>query len=97
MACYEKRRIDNRSKLDPGRKPRAFGDFLLSSSFFRSRELRSLQSQMNRYQATHAAVNLLVNETIEYSKRNPDINPILEAIGVKNKTAPAAAIKPATK
>jgi hypothetical protein len=65
--------------------------------FFRTRELRSLQSQKARYDATHAGLNLLVNETIEYSKRNPDINPLLEAIGAKSKTAPAAAIKPASK
>jgi hypothetical protein len=41
---------------------------------------------------------MLVADTVEYSKRNPAILPILETIGVKQgQAAPAAASKPATK
>jgi uncharacterized membrane protein len=66
--------------------------------FFRTREQRALQRTVVNYQVTHATLNMLVADTVEYSKRNPAILPILETIGVKQgQAAPAAASKPATK
>ena len=62
--------------------------------FFKSRESRSLQGQIVQYQQTRMRVNQLVSESIEYSKRNPAIDPILASVGIK--TASAAG-KSATK
>jgi len=62
--------------------------------FFKSREFRSLQGQIAQYQQTRMRLNQLVAETVEYSKRNPAIDPILSSVGVK--TAPVAG-KPAAK
>jgi hypothetical protein len=43
-------------------------------------------------------INALANDTVEYSKKNPDIDPILESVGLKPaKSAPATTGKPATK
>jgi RecB family endonuclease NucS len=66
--------------------------------FFWTREQRSLRGKVVAYQVTHTTLNLLVNEAMDYSKRNPTILPILETIGVKQaQTAPAGTNKPAGK
>jgi hypothetical protein len=40
----------------------------------------------------------LANDTLEYSKKNPAIDPILESVGLKPaKSNVPAAVKPATK
>jgi len=63
-----------------------------------TRELRSLQAQVTAINNRNGAMSALVNETMEYSKRNPAIDPILEATGFKPpKTPPAATNKPAGK
>jgi hypothetical protein len=50
------------------------------------------------YQNKQAIMNNLIAETMQYSQRNPAIDPILEAIGAKpGKSAPAAATKPVGK
>ncbi|MBP9903661.1 MAG: hypothetical protein V9H26_21535 [Verrucomicrobiota bacterium] len=65
--------------------------------YFKTREARSLQSQMLNYQNKQAFLNNLIADTMQYSKSNPSIDPILEAIGAKpGKNAPAAS-KPAGK
>jgi len=65
--------------------------------FFRTREMRSLQRQVINYQNTRTAVNLLVNDVVAYSKRNPAILPILESVGVKPaQSAPVGTTKPAS-
>jgi hypothetical protein len=63
-----------------------------------TRELRSLQSQANMINNNRTVMTALANDTMEYSKKNPAIDPILESVGLKpsKSTAPAAA-KPATK
>lgn len=67
--------------------------------YFRTKEQRSLslivQQQANQYQQTQQIVNMLMNETYEYSKTHPDVNltRILDSV----KAAPAAAPKPAAK
>ena len=63
-----------------------------------TRELRSLQAQANMINNNRTVINALANDTIEYSKKNPDIDPILESVGLKPaKSAPAATNKTATK
>ena len=61
-------------------------------------QLRSLQGQMNIINNRLNAVSALANEAVEYSKRNPAIDPILEGAGVKQpKSASASTNKPASK
>ena len=50
---------------------------------FKAREVRSLQGQIAGIQNNRAFIAALANETIEYSKRNPEIDPILETAGIK--------------
>lgn len=63
--------------------------------FFKTREVRTLQTQIVNYQNTQVILNNLIAECNEYSKRNPAIDPILEANNVKIKAASAAAKSPA--
>jgi hypothetical protein len=66
--------------------------------YFKTREVRTLQAQIMNYQNKQAIMNNLIADTMQYSQRNPAIDPILEAIGAKpGKTAPAAATKPVGK
>jgi hypothetical protein len=64
--------------------------------YFKTREVRSLQTTMAVYQNKQAILNNLIAESLEYSKRNPAIDPILEANNLKAKAA-AAGTKPAAK
>jgi len=64
--------------------------------FFRTRDLRSqaalLQTEMGKYQNNRNFLNMLLNDTVEYSRRNPDMERVLESIGLKlNKNTNAAA------
>lgn len=62
---------------------------------YRFRQLRSLQPQMANAQNNQNFVNALANDALEYSKHNPSIDPILQAVGVKpGKPAPAPGSKP---
>lgn len=61
--------------------------------FNRSREVRSLQTKVVEFQNRQAMLQNLVNECLEYSKRNPAIDSILEANNVKPKATPT--MKPA--
>ena len=60
--------------------------------FVRSKEIILIQAQLARYQQSHQVLNLLVNDTAEYSRRDPaGFAPIFESIGVKvNRPATAA-------
>jgi hypothetical protein len=63
-----------------------------------TRELRALQTQASVINNNRTMINSLANDTVEYSKKNPAIDPILESVGLKpGKSAPAATTKPATK
>ena len=64
--------------------------------FFKTREVRSLQTQMLAYQNKQAVLNNLIAECLEYSKHNPAIDPILEANNLKPKATPSGT-KPAAK
>jgi len=62
------------------------------------RNYSGLITELSRLQNAQGVFGSLMNDTIEYSKTNPDINPILAQIGVPGKGAPTAApVKPATK
>lgn len=65
--------------------------------FFKTREARLLQSQMLNYQNKQAFLNNLIADTMQYSQRNPSIDPILEAIGAKPGKNTPAATKPTGK
>ncbi len=54
-----------------------------------ARELRSLQGQVIAVQTSRAALASLVNDAVDYSKRNQAIDPILETAGVKPKAGGA--------
>ena len=45
-----------------------------------SQELRGLQFQINNVVATRNIVAAVANDTLEYSKTHPAINPILENV-----------------
>jgi hypothetical protein len=63
-----------------------------------TRELRSLQSQANIINNNRAVMTALANDAIEYSKKNPAIDPILESVGLKpSKSGTPAPAKPAAK
>jgi uncharacterized protein YcsI (UPF0317 family) len=63
-----------------------------------TRELRSLQTQANLINNNRTMINALANDAVEYSKKNPAIDPVLESVNLKpGKSAPAATSRPATK
>ncbi|HOC58102.1 MAG TPA: hypothetical protein PKI20_20965 [Verrucomicrobiota bacterium] len=63
-----------------------------------TRQLRSLQGQANIINNNRTVMTALANDTLEYSKKNPAIDPILESVGLKPaKSNVPAAVKPATK
>jgi hypothetical protein len=62
-----------------------------------ARELRMLQTQAAMVNNNQALINALAAETFEYSKKNPAIDPILEAAGIKPKAGAPATNRPATK
>jgi hypothetical protein len=61
---------------------------------YNTRELRKLQGQMTFINGRTSAITSLANDTLEYSKRNPAIDPILEAFNIKQKVSPTSS-KPA--
>ena len=63
-----------------------------------TRELRGLQTQANIINNNRAVMTALANDAIEYSKKNPAIDPLLEAARLKPaKSALPATNKPTTK
>jgi len=51
--------------------------------YFSVVEAQRLQGQYQKLQATMAGMQSLVNETIEYSRRNPDVDPLLFQYNLK--------------
>ena len=62
-----------------------------------SREFRSLQYQVMTINFKRGVINALASDVMEYSKTHPAIDPILESVGLKPKSAASAPGKPATK
>ena len=67
--------------------------------FFSMAELQRLQGQYLSMNNRRTAVQSLANEAIEYSKRNPAIDPILYNFDIKMRpsTNAAPAARPATR
>jgi hypothetical protein len=64
----------------------------------RIRELRQLQTQASMINNNRTMINALANDAVEYSKKNPAIDPILESAGLKpGKPAPASGSKSSTR
>jgi hypothetical protein len=70
----------------------ALGVFVLAISCeVRFRQLRRLQPRVANIQMTQNVITSLANEMMEYSKRNPVVDPILQQVGLKpGKTAAPA-------
>ena len=63
-----------------------------------TRELRTLQAQTTFINNNRMQIQALANDTLEYSKKNPSIDPILESVGLKAaKSAAPTGAKPTTK
>jgi|ERR1017187_7926815 hypothetical protein len=66
-----------------------------------SRQLRAfqgrLQAELPGINNNRAAANALVNDTLEYSKKNPAIIPVLQSVGITPTSVAPAPAKPATK
>ncbi len=79
----------------------ALGSVVLCWSYItNARELRNLQAQAAMINNNRAYITALVSDVLEYSKKNKDVDPILEAIGAKPKAGAATAtapVKPAAK
>ena len=61
-----------------------------------SRTYRGLLGEFSQFQSAQGLVNGLVNETLEYSKSHPEMNPTLEALGLKQGAKPTSSpVKPA--
>ena len=62
------------------------------------RDARALQPQIAAAQQNRAIASSLASDVIAYSKTHPDMNPILEAVGLREKTPSVnPAVKPASK
>src|SRR5947207_225870 len=68
--------------------------WLSTRVYFSGQELQRVQYQYMRIEQIHEALQSLAGEALEYSKKNPAINPILQQFEIKPKTgstnAPAA-------
>jgi len=63
-----------------------------------AREAQALEFNYQRINNASIAVNTLVNEAVEYSKRNPSIEPILTEYNIKLRPTPSfAPAQPAPK
>ena len=69
---------------------------LLAAQYIQlTRKLNRAQSTIGQVEARHNRLKALVGEAMEYSQRQPAINPLLQAIGAKpGPAAPAAAAAP---
>lgn len=65
---------------------------------FRTRAVRSIQAEMSNFQNRQVLLNSFANDVVEYSKRNPAIDPILVSLRIKADTStPAGTTKPVNK
>ena len=65
--------------------------------YFSVVEAQAMQFRIQTIQVTMKGMQSLANETVEYSKKNPDVDPILLKFNLKTPApaAPAAAPQPA--
>lgn len=63
-----------------------------------TKELRTLQIKVNNNNNKRAMITAMANDTLEYSKTHPAIDPVLVSLGFKpDRTNPTATPKPAAK
>jgi hypothetical protein len=60
--------------------------FLCWSFISSARQLRNIQTQIAIMNNNRQIIQVLAAESIEYSKKNPAINPILEWVGARPRT-----------
>jgi hypothetical protein len=66
--------------------------------FWGARELQALEFQYQAMNQTSTAVQSLANDAIEYSRRNPAIDPLLQQFDLKARpSSPAPTAPPAPK
>ena len=65
--------------------------------FFSAQELQQLQFQYARVEQTQEALRALASEAVEYGKKHPSIEPILQQFELKPKPATNAATPGASK
>jgi hypothetical protein len=65
--------------------------------FFQTRELRRLNGQINNINNYRNGIQALAADCLQYSEKNPSINPVLESVGLKAPKTNSAAAKPAAK
>jgi hypothetical protein len=76
---------------------------ILCIQFIRnSRELRAMQADAARINNQQMTAQAILNDAVDYSKKNPAIEPLLETLGVKKPSTPtpnptAPAVKPSTR
>jgi hypothetical protein len=58
-------------------------------------ELREFQTKLTLINQRLPVINALAMDLIEYSKKNPGLDPLLEAYGIKQGKAPAPGMAPA--
>lgn len=70
----------------------ALASLVLTTMYASStREFRQLQGQVAMMQNNRMIASQLVTDLLEYSKRNPAVDPVLEATGLKKN--PSSAVK----
>ena len=58
---------------------------------FATRDLRRMQPRIIEINGHLNVAQALLNDTLEYSKRNPAIDPLLQSMNLKTNAAPGAA------
>jgi hypothetical protein len=72
--------------------------WLFFSYVLLARKLPPLQAELLNINRNQAALQGLLSEAVEYSKRDPTIEPLLQSMGIRARTnAPQASAKPAAK
>ena len=61
------------------------------------REYRTLQGRAAYISTQRARAQAVLNEALEYGKRNPAIDPLLQALGAKPRPAAISPVTPSTK
>jgi len=64
---------------------------------FQTRELRRISGQINQINMHRNWVQSLAADCVQYSDKNPDINPILQSVGLKPGKTNLPAANPAAK
>jgi hypothetical protein len=59
-----------------------------------ARKLQRLQAEAAEINRNRALLQAMANEAIEYSKRNPAIDPLLQSVGIKPKPSSSAQANP---